>query len=301
MLEREEYVEQAYFFEAVGRRILDQVPLQDILQQVREEILSTTNLPLAIDFLLAELKHNGVLAPAMQRLAHYFTPFQTFIMAQSEDERSRFDFRIALEVLRQEAAYRASNATAQGMFLYQFETLCRNRLPYDRGLTAMAQDAYYDADWRPWILSIRRQLGTIDLADLIYVRSQYYVDRRQRESQQRDMELPSKELPSTILFGSKEGKIALAHRRKDPLYLFASLQRHLGYPSVARRKVADESASLLPLLIRRVDLLEARLKLLDEDQRGGFDLTRFYEKSAGRIRAPEAPDYSRDNPPDPKA
>ncbi|MFM2094617.1 MAG: hypothetical protein RIS70_1741, partial [Planctomycetota bacterium] len=73
MLDREEYVEQSYFFEAIGIRILDQVPLQDILQQVREEILSTTNLPLAIDFLLAELKHHGVLAPAMQRLAHYFT------------------------------------------------------------------------------------------------------------------------------------------------------------------------------------------------------------------------------------
>ena len=56
MLDREEYVEQSYFFEAIGIRILDQVPLQDILQQVREEILSTTNLPLAIDFLLAELK-----------------------------------------------------------------------------------------------------------------------------------------------------------------------------------------------------------------------------------------------------
>jgi len=292
MLDREEYVEQSYFFEAIGIRILDQVPLQDILQQVREEILSTTNLPLAIDFLLAELKHHGVLAPAMQRLAHYFTPFQTFIMRQSEDERGRFDFRIALEVLRHEAAYRASGAQAQGMFLYQFETICRNRLPYDRGLTAMAQDVCYNDDWRHWILTLRRQLGTVDLADLIYVRSQYYVDRRQREAEQRNMELTSRDLPSSVLFGPKEGKIALAHRRKDPLYLFASLRRHLGYPAVPRRKIADESAMLVPQLMRRVEQLETRVKLLEEDQRGGFDLTKFYEKSAGKIRAPEAPDYT---------
>lgn len=287
MLDREEYVEQAYLFRAIGQRILDQVPLQDILAQVREEILSTTNLPMAIDFLLGELKHIGVLAPAMQRLAHYFTPFQTFIMRQSEDERTKFDFRIALEVLRQEAAYRASGLTIQGLFLFQFESICRNRLRYDYGLTAMAQDPSYNAAWRDWILAIRRQLGTIDLADLIYVRSQFYVDRRSREAEIHQTELSPADLPQTVLFGAKEGKIALAHRRKDPLYLFASLQRHLGYPEVARRKPSDETASIVPQLMRRVEQLETRIKLLEEDQRGGFDLTKFYENNPNRVPPPD--------------
>ncbi len=64
------------------------------------------------------------------------------------------------------------------MFLYQFECLCRNRLGYDRGLSAMAEDPSYDAVWREWILTVRRQIGIIDLADLIYVRSEHYVQTR---------------------------------------------------------------------------------------------------------------------------
>ncbi|MBM4002924.1 MAG: hypothetical protein FJ295_06485 [Planctomycetes bacterium] len=286
MLDLEEYVEQAYFFQAIAQRILDQVPLQDIMVQVREEILSTTNLPLAIDFLLGELKHLGVLAPAMQRLSHYFSPFQAFIMRQAENEKTKFDFRVALEVLRQEAAYRASGLTVQGLFLFQLETICRNRLRYDHGLTAMAQDPSFDAAWREWILTVRRQLGTIDLADLIYVRSQYYVNRRLRERDAGTESGTRSDIPPVVLFGEKEGKIALAHRRKDPLYLFSSLQRHLGYPAVARRKPIDETVALIPQLQRRVEQLETRVKLLEEDQRGGFDLTRFYQNAPRPIDPP---------------
>ena len=43
-----------------------------------------------------------------------------------------------------------------------------------------------------------------------------------------------------MLFGEKEGRIAMANRRKDPLYLFSALQRHLGYPSVPR-PIKDEA------------------------------------------------------------
>lgn len=289
MLERDEYVEQAYLFQALGQRILDQVPLQDLLAQVREEILSTTNLPMAIDFLLGELKHVGLLGPAMQRLSHYFVPFQIFIMKQSENEKTKFDFRTALEVLHQEAGYRAAGVTKQGLFLFQLETICRNRLRYDHGLTAMAQDSVFDAPWRDWILTVRRQLGTIDLADLIYVRSQHYVDRLMRESGGEMSDESRRKLPAEVLFGPKEGKIALANRRKDPLYLFASLQRHLGYPTVARRKPIDETISLVPQLMRRLEQLEMRLKLLEEDQRGGFDLRKFYEKG-GANHPPLPPD-----------
>ena len=45
--------------------------------------------------------------------------------------------RVAVAVLRSEANYRASAASRQGIFLYQFEALCRNRLGYDRGLEAV--------------------------------------------------------------------------------------------------------------------------------------------------------------------
>ena len=79
-----------------------------------------------------------------------------------------------------------------------------------------------------------------------------------------------------VLFGEKEGRIALANRAKDPLFLFAALQRHLGYPQVPRPKPVDETPALIPQLMRRVERLETRTKLLEEEQRGGIDITRFY-------------------------
>jgi len=101
-------------------------------------VLATTKLPIAIDFLLGELRHEGVLGPAMSLLPHYFTPFQAFVVQESENDRLRFDLRIGLEILRREATYRAGEPTQQGVFLYQFESLCRHRLGYDRGLEAIA-------------------------------------------------------------------------------------------------------------------------------------------------------------------
>ncbi len=149
---REEYIEQSHFFRSLAERLAENVPAQEVLASVREEVLATTKLPLAIDFLLGELRHEGVLGPAMARLPHYFTPFQTFVIRESENERLRFDLRIGLEILRREAEYRADNPTQQGIFLYQFESLCRNRLGYDRGLEADCRDPAFDAHWREWIL-----------------------------------------------------------------------------------------------------------------------------------------------------
>lgn len=269
MLPREEYIEQAYLFRALAERMQQAMATQDLLVALREEILSTTKLPLAIDFLSAELRHSGVMAPAMARLEHYFTPFQTFVVAEAEKERGRFDFRIALEILAREARYRAESATPQGIFLYQFECLCRNRLGYDQGLEAMSRDPIFDDGWREWILTVRRQVGLSDFAEMIYVRSEHYVQNRQRIDQ--PPELPGR----PVLFGEKEGKIALAHRRKDPLWLFAALERQLGYPTVPRPQQVDEARQLLPGIMRRLERLEARLKLLEEEQRGGIDLGRF--------------------------
>ncbi len=270
MLSREEYVEQAYFFRMLGERLPANVPLQELLSQVRDEVLSTTKLPLALGFLLTELNHTGVLAPAMARLAHYFSPFQTYLIDEAENERGRFDMRVAVAVLRQEAEYRAGQPTKQGIFLYQFETICRNRLRYDYGLKAIAADPMFDEAWREWILKVRRQIGIVDFADVIYVVSQHYVTQQAKRGKSE----AAADVP--VLFGEGEGKIALANRKKDPLYLFAALQRQLGYPVVPRPKPRDEARDLVPQMMRRLERLETRLKLLEDEQReGSVDLQKL--------------------------
>lgn len=270
MLEREEYVEQAYFFRTLGERLPKNMPLQELLQQTRDELLASTNLPHAIDFLRTELEHSGVFATAMARLPHYFTPFQTYVVEEAENERGRFDMRIALEILRSEAEYRAKEVTPQGLFLFHFEVLSRNRLRYDKGLAAVASDPLYNEAWREWILMVRHQVGFIDLADLLYIRSEYSQMRRAARGD------TSVDPAKPMLFGEKEGKIAFANRGKEPLYLFAALQRHLGYPAVPRPKPQDDSINMLPLILRRLERIEGRLKIVEEEQRGGLDITKFY-------------------------
>src|ERR1700742_676632 len=105
MLDREEYIEQAYFFRTLGERAQQNLATQDLLKSVREEVLATTKLPLAIDFLASELNLIGVFGPAMSRLSHYFTRFQTFVVQAAENDRGKFDFAVALAVLEREALY----------------------------------------------------------------------------------------------------------------------------------------------------------------------------------------------------
>lgn len=262
-LDREEYVEQAYFFRTLRERMQQSMSTQDLLVAIRQEILSTTKLPLALAYMSDELRLTGGFATAMAHLSHYFSPFQTYVIAEAERPEGKFDFRIALEVLQREAEYRSKGASRQGIFLYQFETICRNRLGYERGLEAVAGDPMYDEAWSQWVRTVRRQVGIIDFADMIYVRSEHYRNVRGE---------PGK----PILFGEKEGQIALANRRKDPLYLFAALQRHLGYPPIPRPGPEDVQRNVLPMLERKVERLEARLKLLEEELRGGINLARFY-------------------------
>jgi hypothetical protein len=279
-LGREEYVEQAHFFGALATRLRENVPTQEVLASVREEVLATTKLPMAIDFLLAELRHAGILGSAMARLEHYFTPFQVFVVQESEDERKRFDLRIGLEVLRREAEYRAESPTRQGLFLFQFEALCRNRLGYDRGLEAVARDPAFDDIWRDWIRTVRRQVGMVDIADLIYVHSEHYQKRSTERTGPSEAADAGGDGPSRglMLFGEREGRIALANRRKDPLFLFSSLHRQLGYPEVPRPEPAAADQALLPQIARRMEQLEMRLKLVEDEQRGGLDLTKFYQR-----------------------
>jgi hypothetical protein len=262
-LDHEEYVEQAYFYHTLRQRMEQGTSTQELLLAIRQELLSTTKLPLALDFMGDELKHSGVFGPAMARLQHYFTPFQSFVIQESERAEGKFDFRVALEILEREADYRAKGCGPQGIFLYQFEALCRNRLGYDKGLEAIAGDPIFDESWREWIFMVRRQVGLIDFGDMIFVRSEHY--RRLKG----DPEKP-------ILFGEKEGKIALANRKKDPLYLFSALARHLGYPSVPRPKPPDQESQRLYAMQRRLERLETRLRLVEEELRGGINISRFY-------------------------
>ena len=293
----EEYVEQAHFFQVLAERMQENIPAQEVLAAVREEVLATTKMPMAIDFLLAELRHQGEFAAGMRKLSHYFTPFQCFLMSEAENDQKRFDLRIGLLVLAREAVYRTvEHATLQGLFVFQFETLCRNRLGYDEGLGAMSRDPSFDQGWSEWLLTVRRQVGLVDLADLIYVRSEYYQQRTQRAessltSVESDSSIISDEVGDEpahvarpeILFGLQEGRIAWANRRKDPLLLFAALHRHLDYPVVPRPEPVDPEVRLLPVLARRVEQLEARLRLLEEEQRGGIDLAKFYAANQPKL------------------
>ncbi|MEO0531693.1 MAG: hypothetical protein AAF266_14125 [Planctomycetota bacterium] len=268
----EEYIEQGHFFATLADRLAENVPAQEVLQSAREEALATTKLPMAVDFLLSELRHAGAMATAMGQLRHYFTPMQAYIVGEGEDERGRFDLRIGFDILAREANYRAGlvttgdrRPTLQGLFLYQFEVLCRNRLGYDKGLTAVAGDPSYPAEWQTWILGVRHQVGMIDIADLIYVQSEHARARSGGGG-------------GPTLFGDQEGRIALANRKKDPLYLFNSLHRQLGYPEPPRTAIVNEDEDPVPQMARRLEQLEKRVTLLEDEQRGGFDLTQFYEK-----------------------
>ena len=89
---------------------------------------------------------------------------------------------------------------------------------------------------------------------------------------------PEYQPPVDPLFGEKEGKIAKANRGRDPLYLFAALQRQLGYPEVPRIKSKDDPSVKLREMQAKLKELENRLKLVESEQRGKVDLSEFMAK-----------------------
>jgi hypothetical protein len=268
ILPREEYIEQVHFFRALRERLETNQAAQDVLEYIQQEVLTTTRLPYAIQFLAAELKHSGILASGFERLSHYFTPFQAFVIRQAEKEGLRFSMQTALLVLEREAKYRAEPPTPAGLFFYQFEVLCRNRLGYDEGLTRMAEDPFFDADWRACLEMVRRQVGSVDFAELIYLRSEQYVlDQRRTD--------PDYQPPVPALIGEKEGRIAKANRQRDPLWFFAALQRQLNYPEVPRARPADDLAAKLKVLEVKLQQMEARIKLVEGEMKGQVDLSKL--------------------------
>ena len=268
VLEREEYIEQSYFFRTFRERLADNLAAQDILARMHEEILTTTRLPMAVQFLTTELKHSGVLHTGMERLGHYFTGFQTFVIGQAEQEGLRFTMATALLILEREAAYKAESPTRSGLFVYQFEAICRNRLGYQTGLTAMAKDPMYDADWRAYLDTVRKQVGIVDFADLVFVRSEAYLHEQRRAN-------PQYQPSSPPLLGEKEGKIAPP--AGDATRSISSrlcngnsaIRKYL-----VRRRVTKNRTGLTRCKSKMREM-EARLKLLEAEVRGNVDLSQF--------------------------
>jgi hypothetical protein len=44
----------------------------------------------------------------------------------------------------------------------------------------MSLDSAYNNDWQEWLMIVQKQLGLVDLADLIYGRSEDFVEYRKR-------------------------------------------------------------------------------------------------------------------------
>ncbi len=280
VLDREEYIEQVYFFRTVRERLIDGLPSQEILARIGEELLSTTKLPLAVSFLHIEMRGSGQMGPAMERISHYFTLFQAHVVSQAENDTSRFPMEQALLVLEREARFKSESPMLPALFVFQFEALSRNRLGYNKGLAAMAADPFYTDEWMDYILTLRTRLGDVDFADLIYVRSEQFVKERRRLNPDFVAKFPT-------LFGEKEGKIARANRGRDPMYLFAALQRQLGYPEVPRTRRPDELEARVLFLEQRMAQLENRLKVAESDMQHDADLAQVLVKPEDTAGVPK--------------
>lgn len=266
--DHDECIEQAYFFRTFRERIVANIPAQETLARLHEELLSSTKMPFAVQFLSLELKHSGLLSNGFAKLSHYFTPFQTFVMKQADSETSKFTTLVGLQILEREADYKADQPSPSGLFVYQFETLCRNRLGYDYGLDAIGGDPFYDGEWKKFAELVRRQIGIIDFAELVYLRSEFYLSDRRRLEPGYEPSLPP-------LFAEREGKIAKASLGRDPLFLFAALQRQLNYPEVPRARPREDIASKFDQYEIKFREMEARIRMLEAESRGTFDPTQF--------------------------
>ena len=106
VLDREEYIEQAYFFQAFRERLIDGLPSQEILARIGEELLSTTKLPMAVSFLHRDQGHrpDGPGHGPDQPLFHAVSGPRG---QQAENDVSRFAMDQALLILEREAKFKA--------------------------------------------------------------------------------------------------------------------------------------------------------------------------------------------------
>ena len=283
VLDREEYVEQAYFFRVFRERLAENLPSQEILRTIHEEILAATKLPLAIELMATEADHAGRMSSAMRSIGHYFAPFQAFVISQAEEDQTKLDMDTALLALEREAEYRAGEIDGRepspaGLFIYQFEVISRNVLGYDEGLRAVARDPLLNAaphgGWQEWVLRIGRNLGTVDFAEMIYQRSKQRVEdvRRRR---QKEGNVEPYEPPYPVLFDARAGRIAKANFGRDPLYMFAALQRQLNYPQVPHPVRKPARPVFEPHVELRFQRLESKLLVLENEVKDDVDLSQF--------------------------
>ncbi len=271
MLDREEYIEQAHFFRTLKSRIEEGIPTQDLLSSVQEEILATTKLPMALDFMAGELKMQGVFGTAMAKLPHYFTAFQSFVVGEAERVQGQFDLRLAAGNPGSRSQLSSRGSYSAGLVSVSI----RVDRPQSPGLRRRSDRDGAGSD-------LRRRLARMDLdrpaasrlgrhcrPDLRSQRPPPGTARATGESGRR---------PAAGGFVPDHARDVsrLANRRKDPFLLFAALHRQLGYPEVPRRQPIDQTPEIIPGLLRRVERMETRLKLLEEEQRGGIDISRFY-------------------------
>jgi hypothetical protein len=129
-------------------------------------------------------------------------------------------------------------------------------------------------------LTLRARLGDVDFADLIFVRSEHFVQERRRVNPDFTPKFPT-------LFGEKEGKIARANRGRDPRFLFSALQRQLGYPEVPRPRRPDELESRVLLLEQKIAQLENRLKVAESEIQQDVDLSQVLIKPEDTAGVPK--------------
>ena len=91
---------------------------------------------------------------------------------------------------------------------------------------------------------------------MIYVRSEHYRQTRG-------------EAEKPVLFGEKEGRIALANRQQGPALPLCRPGPAPGLSDRSPARPEDSNRMLLPTLQRKIERLETRLKLLEEELRGG--------------------------------
>ena len=237
VLDREEYIEQAYFFNAFRERLLDGMPAQEVLARVGEELLSTTRLPLAISFLATEIKVSGLMGPAMARISHYFTPFQTHVINQAELDVSRFPIDQALLILEREAKFRAEGPGARRPVRLPVRV---DRPEPPRLLPWPGGDGRRSVrttkTGSDYILTIqyRARLGDVDFADLIY----RPLGLLRRRSPQADFRIP--------IIGPSIPPSSARRRARSPAPIGAATRCTSSPPSSASSATPRSRASKRP-------------------------------------------------------
>ena len=269
VLDREEYIEQAYFFRASASGSPTTCRPRTSSPRLHEELLTTTRLPYAVQFLAAEIKHTGPARQRVREAAALLHPFQAFVIRQAEEEKQRFPMADGAAGAGTRGRVPGRAADQPGLFVYQFETIARNRLGYIDGLAAMAADPLYDADWRATSTSSAGRSATSTSRDLVYLRSELYVTEQRRAN-------PAYEPSRAAALRREGGEDRQGQPRPRPAVpvrrAAAATRLPRGAAVTQRDDGKTRSWSKIETKLRE---LETRLKLAEGELRGNIDLSQF--------------------------